>query len=1061
MGRILLFTGPDRSDRAARIDALLREEAGAALLLTPAYAYASARREELLLGASLPGAWGNPVREFNDFARYLLEAEGREVRLLGDFERLLILEGCLGGMEASGGLSLFHAEAQPDTAAGMTPGLARHLLRVITQLKQAAIEPEDFQGRVERAGAAPIDQAVAQVYAAYQDALKATGHYDVPGLYWEAERHCLGAAPKALHGIRLLALDGFDDFTPSQFRLIQALSRQVDRLVFGLNLDPAPDRADLYARSIETAQQIRQRFEVLETNAGLTPPKRYSDFAATTVFWRDPPRAIEGLTPDLEIHTHADVLHEIESIARKIKRLILDEGVAPERIAVVFRDFDGIAATLRAVFREFGLPCRIHHKQALRQSALGAFLRRLIEAGAAWRREAVLDVLLSPWGAGASPIPLAAPLLARMARIVGGIEEWRNRLGSLRARVENGTGEEIEELIGRLPEAALMIDDLQQRIERLWDLWHEWPDSATQRNYVELFARILKELGVEETAAQRLNPEIADSEQVALDALYDLLRTLTEFEGDTPLSREAFLERLEIGLRETTYLVTGGRGGVFCGNPAAVRNLAFDHVFFGGLIEGVIPAPPPANAVYADQDRDRLRQAGIVIEGRREHNARERLLFHHVLSVARQGLYLSWRVHKDAGGEATPSAFLTEVQSIFSGWADIEAPAPRADSFVPGPCGLGSLRDLRNAAFHHAPALLEAFPDACAAAVHGAAIEQCRQNNEPFGPYDGMLDDPALVGEIATRFGEAHIFSVNQIEGYLACPFRFFTERILGVRETKVPSAEFDPRRYGAILHRALENFHQQQLGKAIPEIAFEEAQETARHAVADAFKTMSRAEITAPPGLVAAEEGRMNTQIDRYLHIEHEGKDQWKPMHFEVAFGPVKGPKDDPLTTPDPFVLETPEGPIRFSGRIDRIDRDGASARIIDYKSGSAPSSGEIKQGLSLQLTLYAWVLDRVLFEDVGCEEAWFISVGNKKSSRNALNLKGVDREELDQNANAAIVRALRGIRAAQFPPVPATENTCNYCPFQAACRYSKRRIERKAPASDGGENEDNGDED
>lgn len=1065
MGQVLLLSGPEQSERAARVDALLREGGNGALLLTPTSAYAALRREKLLLEGVLPGAWGNPVREFNDFARHLLEAEGLFVQLLDDFERLLIVEGCIARMISEDRLCLFDEKTEVPrergiTAAPVPPGLARHLLRVITQLKQAAIEPEEFETRLKKTGATPMDIAVAGVYAAYQEALKATGQYDVPGLYWEAELHCTESTPKALRGVKLLALDGFDDFTPSQFRLIASLARHVEQLVFGLNLDPSPSRADLYTRSIETASQLRERFEVVEDPVRIPEPERYSAFAAASVFWRDPPSAPAGLAEDLEIHTYADAIHEIEGIGRRVKTLLLDGGVAPERIAVVFRDLDAVADTVRTVFREFGLPCRMRHRPRLRQSALGSFLRRFIEAGTAWRREAVLDVLLSPWSRGGAALPEATPMLARMARIIGGFEEWRDRLEALRVRIEKGTGDEIEELLAHFPEAAAAVAELQQGIARLWALWQEWPDTATQRQYAGLLEGILNELGVEATVLQHLAPEMAGVEHAALDALYDLLRILTEYEGEIQLSRADFFERFEIGLRETSFQPPSDRGGVFIGDPAAVRNLDFDYMFFGGLVEGVMPASRAVSAVYGDMDLERLRHAGIVLEGRREHNARERLLFHHVLAAARRGLYLSWRVHKDGGGEATPSAFLTELQSIFAGWADIEAAAPRAGSFVPGPMELASVRELRNAAFLHEASLQKAFPEYCAEAALGASIEQLRQNDTPFGEYDGMLCDPAIVAQIAERFGMAHIFSVNQLEAYLACPFRFFTERILRVGETDVPAAEFDPRRYGAILHRALETFHKRYAGKAIPEIDPEEALAAAHEAVAEAFQALAWAEITAPPGLVAAEAGRMKAQIKRYLSIESKGADRWKPTYFEAAFGPLKGPSGDPPSTPEPFELDTPEGKIRFAGRIDRIDLDQNMARIIDYKSGGAPPAAEIKQGLSLQLTLYSWVLEQFLLANFICEEAWFISVGNKKNSRNALKLRGITREYLEKNAQVAITRAVQGIRAAQFPPVPATDKTCDYCPHQAACRFSKRRIERKAPASSVEWEEDKGDE-
>jgi len=54
-------------------------------------------------------------------------------------------------------------------------------------------------------------------------------------------------------------------------------------------------------------------------------------------------------------------------------------------------------------------------------------------------------------------------------------------------------------------------------------------------------------------------------------------------------------------------------------------------------------------------------------------------------------------------------------------------------------------------------------------------------------------------------------------------------------------------------------------------------------------------------------------------------------------------------------FHLLTPEGPIRFRGKIDRVNLspDGQFV-VIDYKSGTAPSATEIANGLRLQLPLY-----------------------------------------------------------------------------------------------------------
>ena len=69
--------------------------------------------------------------------------------------------------------------------------------------------------------------------------------------------------------------------------------------------------------------------------------------------------------------------------------------------------------------------------------------------------------------------------------------------------------------------------------------------------------------------------------------------------------------------------------------------------------------------------------------------------------------------------------------------------------------------------------------------------------------------------------------------------------------------------------------------------------------------------------------------------------------------------------------MLEIGEGErtIRLRGRIDRIDvaetPEGSRFRVIDYKSGSVPSSTDVKHGEMLQLPLYAMAVERLLFQD------------------------------------------------------------------------------------------------
>ena len=329
---------------------------------------------------------------------------------------------------------------------------------------------------------------------------------------------------------------------------------------------------------------------------------------------------------------------------------------------------------------------------------------------------------------------------------------------------------------------------------------------------------------------------------------------------------------------------------------------------------------------------------------------------------------------------------------------------PLSDGFLPDIQQAASLRDLRNTALHREMPLNEVFPEEFNAIMHGVAMERKRHDAEPFGIYDGVLSEFQLIEALTQKYGPDHLFSVNQLERYLKCPFLFFVECVLHLEAVEAPEAEFDPKVAGSILHDTLQRFHERFRGIAIPDIPPEEA----RTALVEALNETFRTNTTASRGAAMAEKLRMQAALLRYLHIEQEKDDTyWKPMNFEVAFGRDRGRSTDTLTTPEPFVMESEVGPLRFSGRIDRLDRSEPQVRIIDYKSNTTPLPGEITSGKSIQLSLYAWAVEQLLIPGSACSEAWYLPVGKSKYQE-ALGKKRPrdgwpQREETARNAIVA----------------------------------------------------------
>ncbi len=365
---------------------------------------------------------------------------------------------------------------------------------------------------------------------------------------------------------------------------------------------------------------------------------------------------------------------------------------------------------------------------------------------------------------------------------------------------------------------------------------------------------------------------------------------------------------------------------------------------------------------------------------------------------------------------------------------------------------VSSMRDLLDFAFASTDTTLrESLRGRMPGAAAGAEVENARNEAAGFGRYDGVIQDERLAGEVRQRFNEKHVFSVNQLETWLDCPFRFFAERILKLEPVEEPAAEFDPRVRGIILHKILERFHKHFAGVPAAHIPEAEALETAARMVDEVFERYAAHSATAPDGVSRVEKLRMADTVERYLKVERENGDtQWRSLHFEVDFGltPSESEQRDPVSVEAPFEFDADGEQVLFSGRIDRVDKnDDNAARIVDYKTTLRVQPKDIKEGRSIQLIVYALALERLVMPGVQCREAIFVQPGIKKriESLGHDNGKFPWAERL-KAAQSAVSIAVNGIRNAEFPPTPAAaKRSCAYCPVKRVCRWEKSRIDRK----------------
>jgi RecB family exonuclease len=481
-----------------------------------------------------------------------------------------------------------------------------------------------------------------------------------------------------------------------------------------------------------------------------------------------------------------------------------------------------------------------------------------------------------------------------------------------------------------------------------------------------------------------------------------------------------------------------------------------EHVILADLIEGSFPARSAVTPFLALGPGDEPDVASRVTF------AREMMRFLGVLGSARSGILLVYPTTDLKGQELLRAGFLDALLSRLTDEAAgrCHLAIPRLHpALIDQPTLAGSARDLRVRAMARASDTGEtgelvrlAADPAHRRVLTGTAaallMQQRRLRGTPFSEYEGLLRDGAAILELDQEFGPAFPFSPSQLETYIACPFLFFSKYVLELESLEErDELDEDPTERGSQLHDILENFEsllrQQTDDQALERVAESEIDRVLNREPAGATEL--------DLGLWEIERERLLRTIRQYVvqrrAYQQEGGLPFAPEHLELDFGGKEG--EHP-------VVELSRGgrTVRLRGRIDRIDvaqtEAGPRFRVIDYKSGSAPSTTEVKQGAMLQLPLYAMAVQRLLFQDgrTGLFDLGYWSLKNDGFKPVSFASWEEDQVTLVNHVLALVDQLRRGVFVVQS----RKEGCENYCEFRGVCRVRQvrrngKRLEQSLP--------------
>lgn len=856
-------------------------------------------------------------------------------------------------------------------ASATRPGFASVVDLLVRRAGESGALAGDRASRIRRAGVARDLAAIVDSYGL---------HLRKRGLIERTEAHRAISdliASGDLPGT--IAINRFSSFTEPQERFIHAaLGSGVDVAV-ALTYEPGHP-------ATRAAEALVQRLEAVSSSeteqvSGEHTPSAEIAHLERNLF-RTTPTPKLGSTGDVVISVAEGVTGEAQRITREIQELE-ESGIPADEIAVVFRNPRTHERALRRAFGEAGIPAYFDVQRPVSQTGLGRALALLLSFSVHGMQRKHLVGFLRSGYSWASPD--SADELDRLLRA---------------GRVESGPGvldmaRRLEDRAGRLLELGRRLSSKEITPERV-DGWKQLLDTMLASAYPGACA--LDDAGLLDTAARR--------------AIAEMIKELSIEPSGARASEIA-------DLLDDLSVTSGGSpdGVVQVMSAERARSRRFAAVILGGLTAGEFPLSPAEDSLNSGGVAEELALAGIDVAPRTDLDA-ERLLFYQVVTGARRRLVVSYIVCDDDGRPVRESQFIHELRDVYRdpvtgdeyGQQPQERRLTLAD-LTEGPDAPSTeRRQLRAMAEQGAQ-----LPAVARALRRRAGRRPCLSQE--------------VLGALASR----DVFSVSEIEGYLACPYKWFYQNHLRPESLDEP---IDVRTRGSLAHAILSRFYAEWLVDSRERVTSDTLADALRlhEQVADAVL----AEAAVPVGLEEEQQHHAARRGSRRIIVRDATfLPGFAPIAHEYAFGADDDPPED-------------MGEFRLRGRIDRIDVSATGLVVSDYKTSSVHKRADFEKEGVVQIPLYAEVVRRRLNRDVAA--GFYRSMGNQKDrgffleTLDATGLTRTDKctaDEIEEIIKSAIARAnaaVDGIRHGRIPAEPLTPSTCDYCAARSLCDRSSR---------------------
>jgi len=928
-------------------------------------------------------------------------------------------------------------------------GTLDRIKNVISEYKRHGITPEKLLSETEKLEASEKIKAedIAEIYFNYKNLTSKINALEIGDVYEKLlENDFTNSFYQNYVEVKNIVLLGFDQFSIPEIRIVNKISEIVGNKLY-VDFDYNNSNSLIFSHLEETYSLLEQYGFIKINDSSDYEFNEFIKIVRERLFLNIQKKNISKFKNDIAIIKGRYTEEEIELIAKKIKTLIINSGVEPHKICVVFNLISDFSPLVRDVFERFGIPYNLTDRTSLDQSPPIISIINLLEiAENDYYYKNIFRALSGRFLSSLNVDSVNLNLVASKLKIVSGYQNW---VRSIENEIKNNSDDDEKINEDRLKQA---LDDLSKIEGVLKPFKQKLTPSEFYKTLLKFITKSNLALSVLEGHPDYREEDIASLTTFTETIEEILLLIEKENDREKKYSLSFYLDQIKTACGWARFNIKGRSDyGVLITSIDEIRGLNFDYLFIAGMNDGIFPTRYKPEIFFS----------GSFMKKESIHQTEERYHFYQALSAWRKQLYLSYSAIND-DRELVESNFLKDFSNLFE---TSEITNNSFERIVFSEEDIQMIHGRQIALDLESDIILKSHRIDNHSLKQKIEVSKQRifspHKEFPFNGFIGLNAKEEIKNSLR-KFKDRE-YSITQLETYSRCPFKYFMQYVLGISEISEPTEEVEPVEIGSIMHKILFEFYtelrKQQITlpncsepdfKKAEKIIFDIAGQNIHSPLFySELSFYEKEKITGING------NNKESILYKFLIKERENNDDSEPTYFEIAFGNIRSKiKDETLSSEEPVLGNN----IKFRGKVDRIDVDTENETfdIVDYKVSlrSKPTQNDIQDGISLQLPLYLFAAKK-LFEKneitLTPSEVYLYSLryNEKEFGKNRvalINRKSENKEEeikkLFEQTLSKIESFVENIIKGQFPLTflkDREKKICGYCDYRKICRIDE----------------------